>query len=103
MMIPINDSILKTLTIIYWYTLQLDNWKVASQVMEQQIKYENPLERQSRSSAPSPKAMRLEEMTERQLKDFVASMEKLYPEVKDLAPGLADLDPNLEHPPPASA
>jgi hypothetical protein len=103
MMIPMSDPILKNLTMICWYALRRDNWKGALQVVEQQIKYAMLLERQSRSAAPSPKVMRLEEMTELQLQDFVASMEKLYPEVKDLGPGLEDLDPNQEHPPPASA
>jgi hypothetical protein len=103
MMSPTNDPILKNLTIIYWHALLRDNWKVALQVVEQQIKYATLLERQSLSSLPSPKAMRLEEMAEQQLMDFVADLEKLYPEVKDLDLGLQDLDPALKHPPPASA
>ncbi|MCE3231515.1 MAG: hypothetical protein K0R76_312 [Alphaproteobacteria bacterium] len=103
MMDSLKDHILKNLTIIYWRALRRHNWKVALKAVEQQIKYVTLLEKQSLSFQHLPKAMRLEEMTEPQLKDFVAGLEKLYPEVKDLDLGLEDLDPALKHPPPASA
>jgi hypothetical protein len=96
MMSPTNDPILKNLTIIYWHTLRHSNWKVALQAVEQQIKYATLLEKQIPSSQPPSKAMSVEEMTEPRLKDFVADLEKLYPELKEL-------DPNLKHPPPAPA
>jgi hypothetical protein len=103
MMHSLKDHILKNLTIIYWHALRRNNWKVALQAVEQQIKYAILLEKQSPSSQHPSKALRLEEMTEPQLKDFVAGLEKLYPEVKDLDLGLEGLDPALKHPPPASA
>jgi hypothetical protein len=103
MMKPMNDPILKNLTILYWHALRHDKWQVALQVVEQHIKYASSLERQSRSSPLSPKAMRREEMKEPQLKEFIAELEKLYPELKDLGSGLENLALHQEHPPPASA
>jgi uncharacterized membrane protein YgaE (UPF0421/DUF939 family) len=91
-------KVLKNLKAIYWRALDSKKWKVALEAVERQARYEAILERQARYKAmfekqsPPSQALadirRMRDMTEEQLRDCIAALEKFHPHLKKLDSGL---------------
>jgi hypothetical protein len=100
-------KVLRKLKKIYGYALKNKEWHVALRAVEQEAHYiggvrqppkrRDVFEKQTLPSLPLPKIKRIADMTEEQLKDFTTTLEKMYPDLKDLDAPLEEAPSNVKH------